>query len=314
MDAMTITQSDWTAAGWDAHLGRSIGGSVALQQSGCYGAIAAAGGCRVVRYSIWRNGRLIGAAQVLQRRGLAWLGRGPVWQAGLSPAVKRTGLRSLARALFPLPLIATAAHCDDPPSGVPLVTQRAHAMWDLGPCTADLQARLYPKWRNAMLRALRSDLVLTQEDDPAWLVGAEAAQRKARGYSGLPSAFVEAWASEGGGRLALALRDAQGQPHAGMVFLCHGDTASYHLGWRDPRRPTSGVHAALLWQSALWLRAGGMAWLDLGGVDSTQTPGLMRFKLGTGAGVHTLGATTWVFPAFSRLRPDKATRMCDSAQ
>ena len=51
----------------------------------------------------------------------------------------------------------------------------------------------------------------------------------------------------------------------------------------------------MLWQAALALRAQGVEALDLGAVGSANT-GLARFKLGTGAALHALGATTLVVP------------------
>ena len=40
------------------------------------------------------------------------------------------------------------------------------------------------------------------------------------------------------------------------------------------------------------LRAEGVAWLDLGSVDTEAAPGLARFKLGTGAELRRLGIGT----------------------
>ena len=52
----------------------------------------------------------------------------------------------------------------------------------------------------------------------------------------------------------------------------------------------------MLARAAEALRAEGVAWLDLGSVDTEAAPGLARFKLGTGAELRRLGATCLVLP------------------
>ena len=88
---------------------------------------------------------------------------------------------------------------------------------------------------------------------------------------------------------------ARGAIAAGMLFLIHGQGASYHLGWADPAARAGFAHGPMLWQAALELRARGVRWIDLGAVDAAN-PGLARFKLGTGAALRALGPTCWVLP------------------
>ena len=87
-----------------------------------------------------------------------------------------------------------------------------------------------------------------------------------------------------------------GQVHAAMCFVRHGTWATYHLGWADARARAVGAHGLMLWQAALSLRGEGVTTLDLGDINTETTPGLARFKLGTGARLHRLGATCLVLP------------------
>ncbi|MFP5481461.1 MAG: GNAT family N-acetyltransferase, partial [Alphaproteobacteria bacterium] len=83
---------------------------------------------------------------------------------------------------------------------------------------------------------------------------------------------------------------------AAMAFVVHGGSASYHLGWASMAAKAAGVHGVMLARAAEALRAEGVAWLDLGSVDTEAAPGLARFKLGTGAELRRLGATCLVLP------------------
>jgi hypothetical protein len=81
-----------------------------------------------------------------------------------------------------------------------------------------------------------------------------------------------------------------------MAFVRHGATATYHLAWGSDAARAAGVHPVMLTRAAEALVAEGVRWLDLGSVDSEAAPGLARFKLGTGARLHRLGATMLVLP------------------
>lgn len=86
-----------------------------------------------------------------------------------------------------------------------------------------------------------------------------------------------------------------GQIQAGMLFLRHGDWATYHLGWTSEVGRAVFAHGPMLWQAMLSLRSAGVRTLDLGNLDATN-PGLADFKTGTGAAVVSLGATALILP------------------
>ncbi|MFP1644851.1 GNAT family N-acetyltransferase [Pontitalea aquivivens] len=279
-------------ADWLAALETAGGGAMA-QHPG-WGDLAVAAGRRVARLELVLGARVIGLVQLTARAGLRLASRGPVWLGPADAGLRRAGLRALAWGGGPL--LVTPEH---PMAGfglIPLITARHRAIWDLAPAPDVLRAGLQGKWRNRLGAAERAGLRVRVERDPGWLLRAEAAQRRARGYRGLPAGFVEAWGrAVPGGVLALGVwRD--GVPLAGMIFLRHGSWASYHLGWTGAGGRRLGAHPLLLWQGALRLRAAGVRRLDLGDVDGARGAGLMRFKSGTGAEVRPLGATCLVLP------------------
>ena len=293
MDRIEI--SPFSPAAWDAALA-DLAPAAALQARAGYGEIAAAAGRGVRRVQICAGGRRIGLAQVLGRGGLWLCSRGPVFAPDLPEETRRRALRRLARALPGL-LIATPETPVAGPGLIPLITARHQALWDLTPEETSLRAGLQGKWRNRLVAAERAGLRVRLEREAGWLIAAEARQRQDRGYRALPPAFVAAWAQrDPGSVLVLSAGTAEAPRQAGVMVLRAGAGASYHLGWSGPEGRAAGAHSLLLWQAALRLRAAGVRCFDLGDVNSEAGAGLMRFKLGTGAAVHRLGATALVLP------------------
>lgn len=244
-----------------------------FQQSAPYAAAMAACGARIR----WLDGVL-----ALERGRLRLVSRA----CGLD----RADLRRLAR--WPGVTVVT------PEAGVaglglvPLVTPMHHAVWALGP---DLRVGMTGKWRNRLVAAERAG-VRVRRGGPgslAALLAEEARQRRERGYRALPAGFTEALP---GASLRLWEWRSAGAFSAGMCFVIHGTSASYHLGWASEAARMAGVHGVMLMLAAEALRAEGVQWLDLGSVDSEAGPGLARFKLGTGAELRRLGATCLVLP------------------
>jgi len=267
--------------------------AAALQQSRPYALAALAVGAKVERVVVHEGGTVLAQALVLRRRGVRLVLRGPVWAEGLTPTGKRRALRRLARQGA-----AVLATPEAPLAGfglVPLITGRSCALWSLEPEPHDLRAAAGAKWRNRVVTAARQGVEIRPAGAAALelLVAAEAAQRVARGYHALPAAFSLALPPED---LRLWHWHEGGGLHAAMCFVRHGAWATYHLGWADARARAAGVHGLMLWQAALALRAEGVRMLDLGDVNTTHAPGLARFKLGTGAALHRLGATCLVLP------------------
>ena len=159
------------------------------------------------------------------------------------------------------------------------------------------RAGLAQKWRNRLNRADKAGLRLRHgplpRDPQHWLLAAEAAQQRARGYRALPPAFALNWPET---RLFTATWN--GEAIAAMLFLLHAPGASYHIGWSGETGRRLSAHTLLLWTAMRWLAARGITRLDLGPVDRDRAPGLLRFKLGSGARVVDTGHT-WFHSRFS---------------
>lgn len=231
----------------------------------------------------------LGQAVFLHRAGLRVISRGPVWADGLGEGAQRVALRRLARFG---PLIVTP---ERPLAGfglLPLVTAFHNAIWPLGP---DLLPRMAGKWRNRLRASLAAGIKPTAAPLKTLdtLIAAEEAQRRLRRYRSLPANLTRALPPS---YLRLWQWRQAGQMAAAMCFIRHGATATYHLGWANDAARAAGVHGVMLWQAAQALWAEGVHWRDLGTVDHDNSPGLARFKLGTGAHLHKQGATCLVLP------------------
>ncbi|MEY8843073.1 GNAT family N-acetyltransferase, partial [Cribrihabitans sp. XS_ASV171] len=94
------------------------------------------------------------------------------------------------------------------------------------------------------------------------------------------------------------------------LILIHGQSATYHVAHTTQQGRATSAHNLLLWEAATWLAARGLTRLDLGPVETEHSPGLARFKLGTGARARALGGTWLLWPPLTprfRLR-DGQTR------
>ncbi|MES2541702.1 MAG: GNAT family N-acetyltransferase [Pseudomonadota bacterium] len=248
-------------------------GFVPFQQSAVYAAAVEACGAQ----ARWLNGVL-----AVERGRLRLISR--------AVGLDRAGLRRLAR--WPGVTVATPEAAVAGFGLVPLVTPMHHAVWSLD---GDLRAGLVAKWRNRLAAAERGLVRVRPGGRRALdaLSAAEGLQRRTRGYRALPDGFSRALPE---GALRLWEWRQAGRFGAGMCFVVHGASASYHLGWASEAAKACGVHGVMLMRAAEALQAEGVRWLDLGSVDTEAAPGLARFKLGTGAALRPLGATCLVLP------------------
>jgi lipid II:glycine glycyltransferase (peptidoglycan interpeptide bridge formation enzyme) len=76
-----------------------------------------------------------------------------------------------------------------------------------------------------------------------------------------------------------------------MMFLLHGASATYHIGWTTEAGRDAYAHNLILWKAIEELKARGIQQLDLGSVNTIRSAGVARFKLRTGGSVLTLAGS-----------------------
>lgn len=302
---------------WEAFADQSAAG---LAQTWTYGQALQTLGVPCLRVAITADespkSPWIGTAQFIVQR-LPWFVRfafcqgGPLWAADSSHVQQHQAL-ALMRKTLPLrrPRLALFSPAVDVLAGHAvsnrhafegrprLGTGRSTVLLDLTRPEAERRAAQEGRWRNRLSAAERSPLKVRvcggKTSDFDWLIQAEAQQRQERRYLTLPTGFVEAFQNahrKPSQALLTLAADLQRQPCAGMMFLVHGRTATYHLGWTNEDGREHSAHNLLLWQGCRLLAERGVEQLDLGGVNTLSNPGLARFKLGSGGRVVTWAGT-----------------------
>jgi len=184
---------------------------------------------------------------------------------------------------------------------------------------SEMRARLHQKWRNQLKKAEATQLVVTDQpldaDRHKWFLDAEAAQQTSQGYKSYPGPFLLAYAAANKGQARLYTASLAGRPIAAMLVLKHGSMATYQAGVTTPEGRAHCAHNLILWQIMCDLQKRRVQRLDLGRAD--LSPGLRRFKLGSGAGIETLAGSFlfhhWYAPrAAPSPHPDRIARSIGS--
>ena len=295
---------------WDAAHAQAAG---PLQQDWAYGSTMLVSGGTVIRAAIQAEGKTVGLAQCVVRRfgnfgGVALCTRGPLWLAPLSGKDKAYAYRSLRQSL-PVKGLRFLFVTPNEPGGEDLglsplkrvMTGYSTALLDLTPSMADLRAGLDQRFRQPLASAEKSDLTVhrvgTNVGQYRWLMDAEQQQRDKRGFQGMPLHFVDAYIASRKQPVhnVLILRADLGRDRvAGMMFLLHGQAATYQIGWNSDVGREAHAHHLLLYQAMETLKERGIRELDLGGINTARSAGVARFKISTGAQVLTLAGTFWV--------------------
>lgn len=298
------------------HLGSPPPAPCALQQHPCYGRALTAMGAKVHQLLATDGTAIIAQVQVIERRfgpaRLIWLPRGPVWAPDTSAVQKGQVLAMLPRHLgnrafwLGAPENASDAALFTTQRFRPLLTPQYVAELDLA-LPPDTRLRMqHGKWRNRLRHAQKSCLrVINRPIDMARdqpLLAQEASQRRAKRYSALPPAFTHAWVTRNKQAARLFLAKDRSDTLAWILILLHAPTATYHIGFTGAEGRACSAHNLLLWQAANWLSDRGYTRLDLGNVDTENTPGLARFKIASGATVRALGPTLLRLPGLRRHR------------
>lgn len=157
------------------------------------------------------------------------------------------------------------------------------------------------KWRNTLNKANKSAGNLSHRPfdfaKDRWLLDADLAQQRKKKYRAMPHAITQFWPKSD---TLLCTHTVKNMPVAAMLFLVHGSTATYQIGWSNDIGRAEASHNAILAQAFEILKQRGIFRLDLGIVDTVNTPHLARFKIGTGATVRPLGGTWLSLPIWRR--------------
>jgi len=179
------------------------------------------------------------------------------------------------------------------------------AEWQIDLPEADLRQGMRKTWRHALQKAEDHKMKLSFTTLPRvadqWLLQAEAAQSRAKGYRGLPGWVALAWASLHPKDTILIEARHRGELVAAQLFLRHGGVATYHMAHATEQGRALDAHRLMLWRAATHFAQRGVERLDLGTIDQKTAPGLAQFKLGSGAEARALGGSWVRVPGLSAL-------------
>ena len=307
---MNTIQLDWESPDetqWRERLAK-CGRSTVFQSWSWGRALEITGQATVRRAFILKNGRPVGLVQVVEetRLGLFTLGRvlrGPLFFQSVLPEDRIAAMKELRRA-YPLSRMKRLSILPELPDG-PAVTDLLRnagfhkalksyetAWLDLSADLPEIRAGLRQNFRNQLRRAedQASDgaLTIAEADDPRPLLARYDTHRKKAGYAA-PSGMVLGALSDSD-RLCLEAR-IEDDVVAGVLFVLHGQAATYQVGWTSHDGRETHAHNLLLWRGMEVLKQRGFRFLDLGGLDWDAAPGVAHFKAGVGGEAFTLPGT-----------------------
>jgi len=162
------------------------------------------------------------------------------------------------------------------------------------------------KWRNALRKTEAQNLRVEMRDYhhsiDKWILDEDAKQQAIKGYRALPAAVTQAFAIMNKGQAKVVTVARHAVPIAVMIFLRHGNVATYHVGWSSAEGRACNAHNLCLAHAADRLEIAGAEIIDMGSIDTIAAPGLARFKIGVGAQIKQLGGTWLHLRCFRRRR------------
>ena len=289
------------------------GRPIPLQQHPVYGLALQSYGADAQQIQFSHAGTLLGTALIIQRKFFgvfraATLFRGPLWHsADLSVTTKLACYAKLRAAYSPWRWNFLVQLPEAPADNETLAAFKQIGMkqimsgfstaWlDLRPEEESLRAGLKGKWRNQLVGAEKSALSISvggrKPQAYDWLLKQEKSQRDNRRYQATPLGLVPAFLASATPRSRTSVISVAAilnrKKIAGALFLVHGNSATYHIGWAGEEARALNAQNLVLWQGILALKNKGIKFLDLGGLNTVDLAGIARFKLGTGATPLTL--------------------------
>ena len=315
---MTEIIIDWnniSQVKWDRLLKKAE--QCSFQQAWGYGAIFEHGHLEVSRFVATIEGEVAAMGQIVTRRFFGFfkftlLLKGPVWLKDISAEQKKRVIEKI-RARYPMKYFNLFAFSpEDSPEPETtvrdsyesmgfrqIITGNSTVLIDLTLSEEQLWQNLYGKNRTHIRKAEKNGFAVVFGDHnhphTEWLLAQERKQQKEKKYQGLPVELVQGYghftAKGKGVYTAFAVEMGDDEPMSGILFLCHGRCATYHIGWNGPRGRKSRALNLLLWKMIVTLKAAGFETIDLGGLNTEEGADIARYKLSFGGKVISLSGT-----------------------
>jgi len=201
---------------------------------------------------------------------------------------RRLFLRVLPNAFIGSPRAAAIQTAFSSFTQEPLTFENTYRTFvlDLDPKTEELRKNLDPKWRNKLSGAEKNNLTVvagngSKEYETFCKLYYQMRKRKTFETTVDVEDFGRIQKDlTGPHRMQILICENKRTPVAGLVVSAMGDSAIYLLGaTSDDGLNTKGAYL-LQWTMIQWLKANGIRWYDLGGIDPEGNPGVYTFKRG----------------------------------
>jgi len=264
-------------------------------------------GMSVRRAIIMIDGQKAGIVQVLEKKHLrgiihaVMIDRAPLWFDGYGGvahvkeffiALNRAFPKRWGRKRRFLPELAhgmTAQKLIEQSGFSHVLPGFSTAWWNIDQSIEILHENLSKSWRSSLDKALKSTLTIEWDDQARqypWLKKRYSLDKKQRGYFGIAPEYLDDFAiiSPSAPSMLIGVAKENDQPCAAVLFLLHGQSATYQIGWSNNIGRKYCAHHLLLWQAVERLKKYGIKQIDLGGISpDEEAKGINFFKLGTGA-------------------------------
>jgi hypothetical protein len=263
-----------------------------LPQSFAYGEGKRAAGWRPRRVAFTRNGRLLAAATVLERRPLGIrvltrVNRGPFFFDAEPSATEILAVHSALRRRWRGPLLIGPALPDSPATRAILrrvgLRRRVNG-WisgriNLERSEEELWASYSSPFRNQVRQGEKTGASIEISQAPAtyqWMVERHVQNMREKRFNGPRPAMLNGLRAAAPDSVTVFRLLLDGEAVAGMSVVRFGRGAEYHIGWFGPRGRQVKAGNLLMWSVQKELRRQGVAWFDVGGLKPGD--GYTRFK------------------------------------
>jgi hypothetical protein len=299
-----------------------------LTQSWEYGeAKARADHLRVGRFLIQCEGRPAALLQVLHRSlpvlgGVARINRGPVWLAEsdaaaagardgrILQAIRRLALRRRWRYMRLAPNLP-AGDLTDGLLGELGFRKREGAPYgsalvriDRGPDL--IRTGFHHEWERNLKKALSLGLEIAEPAIREGLAELEEEYQRLKeekNFDGIPKALLDEMVAQHGPRWEarefFACKD--GRRVGGSLWIGHGDTFTYLVGWSSDEGRKLLSSYVLFWHAMMYYRNLGYRYFDVGGLDAATPKGVAQFKRHLKGESYTLAGEFTCFPLAPRI-------------
>jgi len=267
--------------------------------------------CRVNRQSarwglIKINNKNAGLVQIIEAKAL-WglfhgiiLDRGPLWFDGFGSAAHIAAFFEQFNLEFPNRLGRKKRIIPEIPHGVtadkiiqqngfkPQTTPPYKTLWwNISLNSQILYEKTSNSWRKSLKKAQNSNLSIELDENLSYFDEFKAIymlDRQNKSYENISPQLLDELASLSPKHKNMVIMKARIDKEciAAMLFLKHGQCATYQIGWTTDKGRQYCAHHLLLWEARMLYDRFNIHTLDLGGINDTQA-GLTKFKTGTGA-------------------------------